>query len=53
MKTNKQKIVIVGGGFGGIKAALDLSKADLFDITLINDTENFEYYPSMYHTANR
>lgn len=51
MKTNKQKVVIVGGGFGGVKTALDLSKADIFDITLISDRSDFYYYPSLYHTA--
>lgn len=51
MKTKKQKVVIVGGGFGGLKTALDLSKADAVDITLISETDNFRYYPSLYHTA--
>lgn len=51
MKTNKQKIVIVGGGFGGLKAALDLSKSGAFDITLVSETDTFRYYPSLYHTA--
>lgn len=51
MKINKQKIVIVGGGFGGVKAALDLSKHEAYDITLISDTDHFRYYPSLYHTA--
>ncbi len=51
MKTNKQKIVIVGGGFGGVKAALDLAKYEAFDITIISDNDHFRYYPSLYHTA--
>ena len=43
---NRQKILIVGGGFGGIKAALELSKGDnsKFDITLVSDQANFRYY---------
>lgn len=51
MKTNKQKIVIVGGGFGGVKAALDLSKDRRFEVVLISNDDNFSYYPSLYHTA--
>ncbi len=51
MTTKKQKIVIVGGGFGGIKAAIDLARERLVDITLISDNDDFRYYPSLYHTA--
>jgi len=51
MKINKQKVVIVGGGFGGVKAALDLVKDQRFEITLISQNDHFRYYPSMYHTA--
>lgn len=51
MKTKKQRVVIVGGGFGGVKTALDLSKTETADITLISETNNFRYYPSLYHTA--
>jgi NADH dehydrogenase len=47
----KQKVVIVGGGFGGVKAALELSKDDRFNITLISDRDTFRYYPTLYHTA--
>jgi NADH dehydrogenase len=47
----KQQVVIVGGGFGGIKAALELSKDDRFKITLIADRDTFRYYPTLYHTA--
>jgi NADH dehydrogenase len=51
MKTNKQKVVIVGGGFGGVKAALDLSEDRRFEVTLISENDDFRYYPSIYHTA--
>lgn len=47
----KQQIVIVGGGFGGVKAALELSQDDRFHVTLISDEDNFRYYPALYHTA--
>lgn len=48
----KQHIVIVGGGFGGVKTALELAKhADKFQITLISDRPDFWYFPTLYHTA--
>ncbi len=47
----KQKIVIVGGGFAGIKTALELSKNNNFDVTLISDQPNFRYYPTLYRAA--
>lgn len=51
-KKAKQRVVIVGGGFGGIKTALELSKhAALFEITLVSDREDFWYFPTLYHTA--
>ena len=45
------KITIVGGGFGGIKAAQELSIDSKNQITLISDQPNFIYYPSLYSTA--
>lgn len=45
------RVVIVGGGFGGIKAALDLSKDPQFRITLVTDKDHFLYYPALYGTA--
>lgn len=46
-----QRIVIVGGGFGGIYTALALEKAmrhrDDLDVTLVNRTNYFLYYPLM------
>lgn len=47
----KQKIVIVGGGFGGVKAALELAPDHRFHVTLISDHSDFRYYPSLYRTA--
>lgn len=48
---SKQQILIVGGGFGGIKAALELSRDGSFDVTLLSDHNDFRYYPTLYHTA--
>jgi NADH dehydrogenase len=44
-------VVIVGGGFGGIKAALDLAKDARLSVTLVSDKNYFQYFPSLYHTA--
>jgi NADH:ubiquinone reductase (H+-translocating) len=50
-KIKKQKVVIVGGGFGGVKTALELCKQNAFDVTLISDLDHMRYYPSLYRTA--
>lgn len=44
-------ITIVGGGFGGIKTALELSKNSKNHITLISDKPDFQYYPALYSAA--
>lgn len=51
MVMSKHKVVIVGGGFGGIKAALELADDTRFQITLVSDQSNFRYYPTLYHAA--
>lgn len=43
--------VIVGGGFAGVKAALELSKRSLGRITLISDEDYFLYHATLYATA--
>lgn len=45
------KITIVGGGFAGVKAALELAKHPKAEITLISDKADFQYYPALYSTA--
>lgn len=47
----KEKILIVGGGFGGVKTALELAESDKFDITVLSDRDQFRYYPTLYHTT--
>lgn len=47
----KHRIVIVGGGFGGIQTALKLSHDPRFHITLVTNRADFHYYPSLYRTA--
>ncbi len=48
-----KKIVIVGGGFGGIRCALDLERKKLPNgkIILISDKSYFEYSPALYRAA--
>jgi NADH:quinone reductase (non-electrogenic) len=41
-------ITIVGGGFGGVKAALELAKEATNNITLITNKPDFQYYPALY-----
>ena len=48
---NCMQIIVVGGGFGGVKAALELSKNKKVRVTLITDKPDFQYYPSLYSTA--
>lgn len=45
------KITIVGGGFGGVKTALELAKHKHNRVTLISDKPDFQYYPALYGTA--
>jgi len=49
--SQKRKILVLGGGFGGIKAALELSAHSAFSVTLISDQDNFRYYTMLYRTA--
>lgn len=50
-KHHKHHVLVVGGGFGGIKAALELSRQPNIAVTLLTDRSDFRYYPTMYHTA--
>ncbi|MBI2448404.1 FAD-dependent oxidoreductase [Candidatus Microgenomates bacterium] len=58
IKLDKEKsgvrIIIVGGGFGGITTALELAKKNLSNvaITLISDKADFEYKPSLYRLVS-
>lgn len=45
------KVVIVGGGFGGVKAALELVKDPSIDVTLVSDRDHLLFYPALYATA--
>jgi NADH dehydrogenase len=45
------KILVLGGGFGGVRAALDLSKRVKGEITLVNSTHFHCYIPELYDVA--
>lgn len=44
-------ITVVGGGFGGVKTALELAKKKNVQVTLFSDKPDFQYYPALYSTA--
>ena len=46
----KQKIIIVGGGFGGIQLARELDKK-LFDVLLIDKINHHQFQPLFYQVA--
>jgi NADH dehydrogenase len=48
---SKHNVVIVGGGFGGIKAALVLAQDKRFHVTLVSDHTDMWVYGALYHTA--
>lgn len=43
--------VIIGGGFAGVKAALELSKQKKNKVTLISDEDHFLHHATLYATA--
>ena len=43
---SKAKIVILGGGFGGLFTALELAGAA--DVTLVTDSDHFLFTPMLY-----
>lgn len=44
-------VVVVGGGFGGVKTALELSKKQIGRVTLISDESYFLHHATLYATA--
>jgi len=51
MESSEQRVLIIGGGFSGIKTALELAGNNNFAVTLVSDHDSFRYYPSLYRTA--
>ncbi len=44
--SSPKKIVILGGGFAGVQAAIELKKQKRFDVTLISDRDFLFLYPT-------
>lgn len=51
MAKQKNNVLVLGGGFAGIKIALALCDNPEFAVTLLSDEENFRYYPTLYLAA--
>jgi NADH dehydrogenase len=49
--SQKKQVLILGGGFGGIKTALNLCDSDVYNVTLMSDMTEFRYYPALYRSA--
>ena len=43
--------VIVGGGFAGVKAAIEIAKKNIGKVTLISDEPHFLHHATLYSTA--
>lgn len=50
-KSKPIKVIVVGGGFGGVRVAEKLAKSSNISVALISDTDAFSYYPQLYHAA--
>ena len=49
--SKKLRVLIVGGGFAGVKAALELCDDNRFEVSLLSDDRELRYYPTLFHTA--
>ncbi|WP_433046114.1 NAD(P)/FAD-dependent oxidoreductase [Dactylosporangium sp. CS-033363] len=47
----RRRVVIAGGGFAGVRAAVDLAADDRFAVTLVSQYSHFRYLPALYKTA--
>ncbi|HEY6736084.1 MAG TPA: FAD-dependent oxidoreductase [Candidatus Saccharimonadia bacterium] len=46
-----RRVVVVGGGFGGVRATAQLAGHHGLHVTLISNHHTFAYYPQFYHSA--
>ena len=44
-------VLIVGAGFGGLRAAERLGGRSGLDVTLLSPSDDFSYFPQLYHSA--
>ena len=51
IKTNKMKLLIIGGGFGGLRLARKLSNKPGIDITLLDRFNYHQFQPLFYQVA--
>ena len=51
MSKKKYTVLVVGGGYGGVKAALELAKHPDISVTLVSDYDHMRFYSSLYMTA--
>jgi sulfide:quinone oxidoreductase len=42
----KKKILILGGGFAGVQAAIELQKKEKYEVTLVSERDYFFLYPT-------
>lgn len=47
----QHRVLVVGGGFGGVRAAAQLARRAQFEVTLLSNHHTFAYYPQFYHSA--
>lgn len=45
------RVVIIGGGFAGVKTALELSKRHIGTVTLVSNEDHFLHHATLYATA--
>jgi NADH:ubiquinone reductase (H+-translocating) len=50
MKERRHRVVVVGGGFGGVNATRALAKADV-DVTVVDRTNHHLFQPLLYQVA--
>jgi len=48
---SKERVLIVGGGFAGVKAAVELANDHRFAVTVLSDQTTLRYYPTLYRAA--
>jgi len=49
--TYERRVVIVGGGFGGVRAALDLANKSEVSVRLVTPDKFFDYHSALYRSA--